>query len=58
MRKADVQVGGIYRAKVSGRVVDVLLLRECSFGGWYAQNVETRREIRIKSAQRLRERVR
>ena len=57
MRKAEVEIQGVYAAKVSGKIAHVLILRECPFGGWDALNVETRRTVRIKSAQRLRERV-
>jgi len=57
MRKSEVQIGGIYRAKVSGRVVSVRIVRESPYGGWDAVSTATGREIRIKTAGRLRRAV-
>lgn len=65
MKLKDIEVGGRYRAKVSGRLttVRVLDLKESStFGGRYrttivAVNESTGRQISIRSAQRLRSRV-
>ena len=54
MKKANVEVGKVYEAKVSGKVVQVRLTGESHFGGWDGVNVETNRKVRIKSAQRLR----
>lgn len=54
MKTAEIQVGGVYYAKVSGRVVPVLILRESPHGGWHGLNEATRRDVRIKSARRLR----
>jgi hypothetical protein len=54
MKKADVQVGRHYKAKVSGNEVPVLITGELPEGGWEARNVKTGKAIRIKSAQRLR----
>lgn len=54
MKKAEVEIGKCYTAKVSGRVVAVKILRESPYGGWDATNVETGRGVRIRSAQRLR----
>lgn len=58
MRKADVRVGGVYKAKVSNRVVSVKLVSESQYGGWNATNLETGRTVRIKTAARLRREVR
>lgn len=58
MRQKDVEIGGVYTAKVSNRIVRVKINNEHPHGGWYATNLQTLRVIRIKSAQRLRERVR
>ncbi len=33
MKKAEVHIGGVYYAKVSGRIVSVRLLRESPYGG-------------------------
>lgn len=54
MKKQDVKIGSLYRAKVSNSLATVKILRENTFGGWDAMNEATGREIRIKSAQRLR----
>jgi hypothetical protein len=53
MKKADVQIGGRYVAKVS-RLTVVRIDREASTGGWIATNVETGRTVRVRSAARLR----
>lgn len=58
MRKDDVQTGATYVAKVSGKIARVRIDRQGEFGGWDATNVATGREVHIKSAQRLRRRVR
>lgn len=57
MKKKDVQVGKTYEAKISGRLVPVRLDREYSFGGWIATNLVTNREVRIKTAAKLRKEV-
>lgn len=54
MRAKDIQIGGRYIAKVSGREVVVRVLAESSFGGWTCVNTDTGRQIRVKSAQRFR----
>jgi len=54
MKKAQVKVGGIYAAKVSGKVVQVRIDAENPHGGWDATNLATKKKVRIKSAQRLR----
>lgn len=57
MRKADVVIGGLYRAKVAGDVVVVRITGENIYGGWDARSERSGRAVRIRSAQRLRERV-
>lgn len=71
MKAKDIQIGATYRAKVSGNLVDVQIIRmqedwkPCrrSASGyrstfyWIAKNLQTGRMIRIKSAQRLRYKV-
>ena len=57
MKKQHVQLGGTYVAKVSGRTARVRIDAESRFGGWDATNVDTGRQVRIKSAQRLRREV-
>lgn len=55
MRKADVHIGGRYVAKISGRLVVVRITRENIYGGWDAVNETSNRQVRIRSAQKLRE---
>ena len=55
MKKAEVEIGGQYRAKVSGKLTVVRIVAAAhNYKGWNAINVATGRPIRIKSAQRLR----
>jgi hypothetical protein len=54
MKKNEVKVGGTYLAKVTDKVVSVRLDAEHPRGGWQATNLTTKKQIRIKSAQRLR----
>jgi hypothetical protein len=67
MKKNEVHVGQSYMARVSGRLVEVRIVRESSrtvWGSsgrpdrvltcWVGVNLKTGREIRIASAQRLR----
>ena len=51
--KADVQVGAVYSAKVSGRITCVRIDRAAR-KGWYATNLKTCREVRVLSAAKLR----
>jgi hypothetical protein len=54
MKKAQVQVGKSYLAKVSNKLTVVTLIEESVYGGWNARNEMTGREVRVKSAQKLR----
>ena len=54
MQKCQVQIGNVYRAKVSGQLTQVRIDAESSFGGWDATNLLTHRKVRIRGAQRLR----
>ena len=54
MKKNEVKVGGMYRARVSDKVVTVRIDSTHTKGGWNATNTATGKRIRIKSAQRLR----
>jgi len=55
MKKDDVKVGQEYLVKVSDRVVPVRIDAEHASGkGWVGTNIVTGRQVRIKSAQRLR----
>ena len=57
MTKSQVQIGGIYRVRVSGALTTVKIIGSSPFGGWNAVNTDTGRAVRIKSAQRLRSAV-
>lgn len=57
MKKADIHIGGVYIAKVSGRITEIRIESECNYGGWLATNLKTGYEIRVRSAQRLRKEV-
>ena len=54
MQKHNVKVGATYIVKVSGTLAKVRLTREHARGGWYGTNLATGREIRIRTAARLR----
>ena len=54
MKKSEVEIGKVYKVKVSGVRVPVRLVSECPYGGWYGKNLETGRRVRIKTAARLR----
>jgi len=54
VKKADVQIGGLYIVKVSGKLTRVRITRESPYGGWDGTNLATQREVRIRSAARLR----
>jgi hypothetical protein len=54
MKKRDVEVGKTYLAKVSGNLVPVRITGESVHGGWNAVNTTTGRDVRIRSAARLR----
>lgn len=57
MKKADVQIGCTYLAKVSGTVVPVRIDQVAPDKGWAATNLQTGRRIHVKSAGRLRGQV-
>lgn len=54
MKKADVVMGGRYKVRVSGVIANVRLVSESCRGGWYGVNEATGRQVRIKTAARLR----
>ena len=54
MQKQNVKVGTTYIVKVSSTLAKVRLTREHNRGGWYGTNLATGREIRIRTAARLR----
>lgn len=53
MIKRDVDLGGVYLAKVSNKTVKVRIARTSPNGGWFATNMETGREVRVRTAARL-----
>lgn len=55
MRKEDVQCGGEYVAKVSGKLTVIKIVSESRYGGWNGYNTVTRRDVRIRSAAKLRQ---
>jgi hypothetical protein len=57
MQKHNVKVGSTYIVKVSGTLAKVRIIREHDRGGWYGTNLATGREIRIRTAARLRSEV-
>ena len=54
VKKAQVQLGGTYVAKVSGTLTTIRITGESTYGRWDAVNTKTGRAIRIRSAARLR----
>ena len=54
MKKREVRIGADYCAKVSGQLVAVRITGESRFGGWESVNRKTGRQVRIKSAAKLR----
>ena len=54
MQKRNVHIGTTYIVKVSGTLAKVRLTREHPRGGWFGTNQATGREIRIRTAARLR----
>lgn len=57
MKKAQVQIGKVYAVKVSGTVQSVRLVQESPYGGWVGKNTRTGREVRVKTAAKLRHEV-
>src|ERR1700686_5109822 len=57
MKKQDVTLGQVYAVKVSGRIQPVRLVTVSPYGGWTGRNEKTGREIRIRSAAKLRARL-
>lgn len=53
MTQHEVQIGGVYHARVSQRATLVRLDRAHPHGGWDATNLHTGKTIRIRSGRRL-----
>jgi hypothetical protein len=54
MKASEVKVGGVYTAKVSQKLVPVRIVRDHQSGGWVGKNEATGKDVRIRSARRLR----
>ena len=56
MKRKEIEIGKVYVAKVSGRLcpVKILSLSQYDSRHWIAMNLKTKKQIFIKSAQRLR----
>lgn len=54
MKKKDVKIGTIYAVKVSGKISPVKILCVNQYGGWDAVNTKTNRNVRLRTAGRLR----
>ena len=57
MKQRDVVLGQVYAVKVRSRIQPVRLVAESPSGGWVGRNEQTGREIRIRSAAKLRARL-
>jgi hypothetical protein len=57
MKKHDVVLGQVYAVKVSGHIQPVRVVSENPYGGWVGKNEATGREMRIRSAAKLRVRL-
>jgi hypothetical protein len=54
MKADEVRIGDVYAVNVSGQIAPVVIDEQHSNGGWVGTNQETNRQVRIKSARRLR----
>jgi hypothetical protein len=54
MNAKQITIGGEYLVKVAGILTVVRIERAHEHGGWIARNVATGREVRIRTARRLR----
>jgi len=58
MLKKDVSIGKTYVVKVSGKLARVKLLCDVSRGGgWMGVNLDTGRDVRIKTGGKLRREI-
>jgi len=57
MKKKDIEIGSTYLVKISGKLAPVRILQESIYGGWNGRNKTTGRDIRIKTAGRLRRKL-
>jgi hypothetical protein len=54
MKQHDVVLGDVYAVKVSGSIQPVKLVAESFHGDWVGRNLRTGREVRIRTAAKLR----
>ena len=54
MKKREVRIGETYTVKVSGQLAPVRITGASPCGGWTGINTKTSREVRIRTAARLR----
>ena len=54
MNAKDVKLGNVYLVKVSDKLTKVRIHSKSKYGGWDGMNLETKRQVRIKTAARLR----
>jgi hypothetical protein len=57
VKKIDIGLNRVYEAKVAGKLAPVRILAAHSNGGWIGRNERTGREVRIRSAARLRREI-
>ncbi|MFN3165585.1 MAG: HTH domain-containing protein [Phycisphaeraceae bacterium] len=57
MKKDQVLIGQLYAAKITDKIVPVRIDAEHKDGGWTATNTQTNRKVRIKTAQKLRNKI-
>lgn len=56
MLKKEIEIGKVYTAKISGKISPVRILSISQYNPrhWVAENIRTKRQIIIRSAQKLR----
>lgn len=57
MKKDQIKIGQLYTAKITDKIVPVRIDAEHKDGGWTATNTQTNRKVRIKTAQKLRNKI-
>ena len=57
MKKSEIGINHVYTAKVAGKLAPVRILTTHAAGGWVGRNERTGREVRIRSAARLRQEI-
>jgi hypothetical protein len=53
MKKADIKIGNIYNTKIGKNTIGIRIMRENENGHWVGVNVNTNKEVIIKSADRF-----